>query len=188
MVSIPAGAFRIGSEQHYPEEAPVHRVTILPLPHREADHRASCDLDCRWRGVARGHDRDLSTIWHNLVERPAGPLSFRFILQPLMAAITATVDGLRDARTVRSPFFRAVLFEPRHRTSRLVEAMNAIARTILLGVVMDIIYQVIALKRFYPAEAVIVALLLAVVPYVVLRGLITRGARWWWRSAPVSRT
>jgi hypothetical protein len=50
-----------------------------------------------------------------------------------------------------------------------------------------VVYQVIALGRFYPAEAVIVALLLAVVPYVVLRGLVTRGARRWWHGAPAPR-
>ena len=138
-----------------------------------------------WHGISIGV---LERIWHNLVERPEGPLSFRFILQPVMAAVAAAIDGLRDARAVRSPFFRALLFEPRERMARLVEALNAIARIILLGLVMDIIYQAIALKTFYPAEAVIVALLLAVVPYVVLRGLITRGARRWWRSLPAART
>ncbi len=137
-----------------------------------------------WHGVSIGV---FARIWHNLVERPDGPLSFRFILQPLMAAVTAILDGLRDARTIRSPFFRAVLFEPQHRMARLVEALNAIARIILLGLVMDIVYQAIALKTFYPAESVIVALLLAVVPYVVLRGLITRAARRWWHGVPAAR-
>jgi hypothetical protein len=123
-------------------------------------------------------------IWLNLVARPEGPLSFRFFLQPLMAAIAALHDGLRDARSVRSPFVRAVLWQPENRVERLIEALNALDRIILLGLVMDAIYQMMALHRFYPTEAVIVALLLAVVPYVVLRGFITRGARRWWHGGP----
>ena len=48
--------------------------------------------------------------------------------------------------------------------------MIATARIILLGLVMDTIYQFIEFKTFHPAEAVIIALLLAFVPYVALRG------------------
>jgi hypothetical protein len=49
----------------------------------------------------------------------------------------------------------------------------------LLGICMDVIYQFKVLKTFYPAEAVVIALLLAVLPYFVLRWIIEHVARWW---------
>ncbi len=118
-------------------------------------------------------------LWQNLFERPDGPMVFRFFLQPTMAAIAAWRDGLDDARSGRSPFFVGALTDPAQRTVRLNEALVATARIILLGLVMDGIYQAIEFKAFHPAEAVIIALVLAFLPYLVLRGLIARGARWW---------
>ena len=118
-------------------------------------------------------------IWHNLLERASGPMTFRFILQPIMATIAALLDGVQDARTGRAPFLATVLTDPAKRAGRLQEAVIATARIILLGLIMDAIYQFIEFKTFHPAEAVIIALLLAFVPYVVLRGIISRIARWW---------
>ena len=118
-------------------------------------------------------------IWHDLVARTDARMRFRFILQPLMVAIVAIRDGLKDARTGHSPYFWTMVGNPRERTRRLNEGLNATARIILLGLVMDTIYQGIVLRRFYPAEAVIVALLFAFVPYVIMRGPATRIARRW---------
>jgi hypothetical protein len=118
-------------------------------------------------------------LWQNLFERPGGPMVFRFFLQPTMAAIAAWRDGVDDARTGRSPFFMGALADPAQRTVRLNDALVATARIILLGLVIDGIYQAIEFKTFHPAEAVIIALVLAFLPYLVLRGLIARAARWW---------
>jgi hypothetical protein len=118
-------------------------------------------------------------LWQNLFERPGGPMLFRFFLQPTMAAIAAWRDGLSDARAGRTPFFEGALRDPAQRTVRLNEALVATARIILLGLVMDGIYQAIEFKTFHPAEAVIIALALAFVPYLLLRGLFARAARWW---------
>ena len=81
-----------------------------------------------------------------------------------------------------------MLRNPRERIERLNEGLNATARIILLGLVMDAIYQIIVLKRFYPAEAVIVALLFAFVPYVIIRGPVVRIERRWLGGAPPNRT
>jgi len=118
-------------------------------------------------------------IWQNLLERAGGPMTFRFILQPIMATIAAFLDGVKDARTGRAPFWEAVLANPAQRADRLQQAVIATARIILLGLIIDTIYQVIEFKTFHPAEAVIIALLLAFVPYVALRGIISRIARRW---------
>lgn len=116
-------------------------------------------------------------VWQNLVDRPGGPMTFRFILQPCMAAIAALRDGLNDAKLGRAPYFWTVLTNPSERGGRLREGLISTARIILLGLCMDVIYQAIALKTFYPGEAVIVALTLAFLPYLLLRGPIARIAR-----------
>ena len=118
-------------------------------------------------------------IWQNLLDRPSGPMTFRFVLQPIMATIAAVVDGVKDARTGRSPYLWTVLTDPAKRGSRLNEGLIATARVILLGLGMDLIYQFIVFDTFHPAEAVITAVLLAFVPYLLLRGPIARVARWW---------
>jgi len=118
-------------------------------------------------------------IWQNLLERPSGPKAFRFILQPIMATIAALADGVKDARTGRDPYLWTILTNPAKRGSRLHEGLIATARVILLGLCMDLIYQFIVFDTFHPAEAVIIAGLLAFVPYLLLRGPITRVARWW---------
>jgi hypothetical protein len=96
-----------------------------------------------------------------------------------MVAIAAIHDGIKDARTGRSPYFWTVLSKRHERVDRLREGLNATARIILLGLAMDVIYQIMVLKTFYPVEALIIALLLAFVPYLLLRGPAARVVRWY---------
>lgn len=118
-------------------------------------------------------------IWQNLLERPGGPMTFRFILQPIMATIAAALDGIKDARTGRTPYFWTIVTDPTKRGDRLHEGLIATARVILLGLCMDLIYQYLVFDTFHPAEAVIITALLAFMPYLLLRGPVARVARWW---------
>ena len=126
-------------------------------------------------------------VWEQLIERPGGPMTFRFILQPCMAAIAALHDGVKDARAGRSPYFWTLLANPFESGDRLYEGLSSTARIILLGLCMDAIYQWIVLKTFYPDEAVIVAIALAFFPYALLRGPIERIARVWLRRRSASK-
>ena len=133
-------------------------------------------LGAVWYGVS---SEVLQRQWQDLTGRPGGPMTFRFFLQPAMAAIAATHDGIRDAQLGRSPYFWTVVNDPAKRAGRLREGWVSTARIMLLGIGMDAIYQLVVLKAFYPAEAILVAIALAFIPYVLLRGPIARIARWW---------
>ena len=117
--------------------------------------------------------------WMNMIERVGGPMTFRIILQPAMATILAVLAGLRDAREGRPPYFWTVLTDPLQRADLLREGWKAIGRVFLLAVIMDVIYQLIVQRWIYPLESLIVAILLAVVPYLLVRGPVNRIVRHW---------
>jgi hypothetical protein len=118
-------------------------------------------------------------LWQDIFDRPGGPMSFRFILQPLMAAIAAFHDGAQDARLGRQPYLTRLLSGSSDRSDLLSEAVLSTGRIILLGLAMDGIYQYVVLNTFYPGEMVVIALALALVPYLLLRGPFSRLAAWW---------
>jgi hypothetical protein len=127
-----------------------------------------------WHGVTYA---TMQRLWHDLFERTDAPMRFRFVLQPLMAAIAAVHDAREDARAGRSPYFVTMLRNPQERVGLLREGLNATARIILLGLVMDVIYQALVFKTFSPNGALAIALLLAFLPYLIIRGLALRIAR-----------
>jgi hypothetical protein len=124
-----------------------------------------------WHGVALDN---FQRMWSDLTDRPSGPMAFRFILQPSMAAITAIRDGVRDTRAERSPYLWTMVRRPGERVALLREGLDSTAKIILLGLAMDIIYQAIVFEMFYPIEALVIAILLAFVPYLLIRGLVVR--------------
>jgi hypothetical protein len=117
-------------------------------------------------------------LWQYLVARPVGPLLFRFVLQPLMSAVIAVHDGIQDARTGRSPYLWTIVSNSAERGARLREGLSAASKIIVLGLVVDAIYQLYALETFHPGEALIVSMALAFVPYLLIRGPAARVARW----------
>jgi len=115
----------------------------------------------------------------DLAGRLYGPLTMRLWLQPLTATVIALRDGVKDAREGRPPYFWTMFHHPDDRRALLREGWKAVARVLGLAVVLDAVYQLIALKWIYPGELVVVVLTLAFVPYLLMRGLFNRVARWW---------
>jgi len=106
-------------------------------------------------------------------------MTFRFLLQPTMASLAALRDGMNDARLGRSPYISALVRDSGERPRLLREGVVATAKILILGVAMDLFYQMYFFGSFHRAEAAKVAILLAFVPYFLLRGPINRIARRW---------
>ena len=131
-------------------------------------------------------EAQLARMWENLVGSLSGPMSFRFVLQPIAVTLIAIRAGLRDARRDQPLYFWAVLTDPDRRRERMREAWKDLARVAVVVLVVDYIYQVMILRWLYPEEGLIVAVVVALVPYVVVRGLVNRIGRRWIRRAGTS--
>ena len=119
----------------------------------------------------------LTRFWDQLIAQPSGPLAFRFILNPVMATILAVRDGLKDARAGRPLFTWTMLTDPAQRGGHLREGLKRASRVIIFALVMDAIYQYLVLHRFYLGEALVTVFVLAVLPYLLIRGPVDRIAR-----------
>ena len=101
-------------------------------------------------------------------------MKLRLIIQPLVACVFAVRAGLRDAREGRSPYFWALAFNTGHRRELLGQGWRDIAKLFVAAVILDVIYQFIALHTVYLGEAIVVAILLAIIPYLLVRAVVTR--------------
>jgi hypothetical protein len=118
-----------------------------------------------------------SREWQDLAGRVGGPMTFRLILQPAVATFLAVRAGWKDAREARDTFFWAVLRDRSHRVYLLEQGWKDVGRLFVLALLMDVTYQLIVLHWVYPGEMVVVAIVLALVPYLAVRGPTNRIAR-----------
>lgn len=123
----------------------------------------------------------MDAIWQRFIEdfvnRLDGPLHFRFIVQPLMAVLFAVMDGIKDAKAGRPAYGWAVFANAEHRRELLKDGWKHFGKIFILAIVLDVIYQIKVHHAFYPLETLLTALVLAVLPYVLLRGPVNRVAR-----------
>jgi hypothetical protein len=113
-------------------------------------------------------------IWDDITSGRHAPLAFRFILQPAVAAFFAYRAGRQDARDGRPLYMWALVSDRTQRRTLLREGWQHIGKVFIVAIVMDGVYQFISVRWIYPGEAVIVAVVLALLPYLVFRSLVNR--------------
>ena len=120
----------------------------------------------------------MDDIWLRFMEnmsfRIGGPMKFRFVIQPLVAMVLAFIAGRRDAQLGKAPYFWALLTVPAHRAEMLTDGWKSVGKVFILSIVLDVVFQVAMLHMVYPGEVLVVAFLLAILPYLVVRGAVTR--------------
>jgi hypothetical protein len=114
---------------------------------------------------------------NDFIGRFDGPLHFRLIVQPLVATLLAVRDGSRDAHEGRSAYAWTLLTDPTQRRYLLDDGWKGISRIFVIAYVLDVVYQFIEWHGLKPFEAFLTAVILAVIPYVALRGPVNRLVR-----------
>jgi hypothetical protein len=111
-------------------------------------------------------------FWTDVVGRWDGPLDFRLILQPAMAIFFGVRDGLRFAREGRSFLLWGGPKDPAERTAQLRSTWRSIGKVFLLAIVLDVIYQLWVFRWLFVPQTLFVAVVVALLPYLLVRGAV----------------
>ena len=88
----------------------------------------------------------------DLIGRLTGPMRFRLVLQPLMAAFFAIRSGLADAAAGRAAVLLGALLGSRPIGRRgIKDGWKSVGRVFVLAIVLDVVYQLYVLRFVYPA-------------------------------------
>jgi hypothetical protein len=77
----------------------------------------------------------------------------------------------------RPAFFWSVFTNPARGPELLGQVWKDVWKVFIIALVLDVIYELIVYRWVYPGQAVIVATILAIVPYLLIRGPVTRVMR-----------
>ena len=94
-----------------------------------------------------------------------------------MAIILGILNGRADARAGKPPYLYGILFHRNLRGDLLKTGFAAIANLMLMGILLDTVFQWVILGVAYPGAALIIGPALIAAPYTVVRALTNRLAR-----------
>jgi len=113
----------------------------------------------------------------DIPRRLAGPGRFRFVLQPVIATLLGIRSGRADARAGRPPYLYGVLVHRELRGELVRTGFETVVNLVLVGILLDAIFQWVILGVSHPGAALVVGPVLIVGPYSLARALSNRLAR-----------
>jgi hypothetical protein len=116
-------------------------------------------------------------FFEDLLRRLTGPGRFRFVVQPTIATLLGIRSGRADARAGRPPYLYGVLFHRGLRAELLRSGFGTVVNLLLMGILLDAVFQWVILGVSHPGAALVVGPVLIVAPYSLTRALSNRLAR-----------
>jgi len=111
--------------------------------------------------------------------RVDGQFGFRLLLQVLVAVVLAYRDGTRDWENGDPPnFWELAKVLPEERLSLITDGLRGIGKVFGLALGLDSLFQYLVIGKFSIATALVVAMLLAVIPYQLARAGANRWQDW----------
>jgi hypothetical protein len=109
-------------------------------------------------------------------KRLTGPGRFRFVLQPLVATLLGIRSGRADARAGRPPYLLGLATDRLRRGELARDGFATVVNLILMGILLDSMFQWVILGTSHPGAALVVGPVLIGTPYAVARALSNRVA------------
>lgn len=121
----------------------------------------------------------LADSWDMIIDRSGGPFHLRFVIQPIVASLLGIRAGRADARHGRPPYLWSVFKADDHydRTLLLREGWGDMGRMFSIAIALDVVYELVVFHWVYPIQALIMATALALIPYLLFRGIANRLAK-----------
>ena len=106
-----------------------------------------------------------------LIEMINGPLTFRFVFQPLIAALLAIRDGRNDAKAGTPAYLHELVLGSGWRSATLKDGLRAIIMPLSVGVILNSILQIYIFDVWRLQWALVSGLCLVGIPYVLVRSI-----------------
>ncbi|MFI5317219.1 MAG: hypothetical protein ACHQ6T_16075 [Myxococcota bacterium] len=110
----------------------------------------------------------------DIPKRLVGPGRLRFLFQPLAATLLGIRGGRADARAGRPAYLWGLLFRRGLRRELARSGFDSVLNLVLVGILLDSVFQWLILGASYPGAAVVVGPTLIAAPYAVARALANR--------------
>lgn len=116
----------------------------------------------------------LDTVAERIIARIVGPMSLRFVFQPLVALLLGIRDGVMDAKAGEPPFIIDLIVDRDNRGAKLAGVLKSLSKTIVIATVFDMIAQYLIFDQVRVIPAIMVGVFLLSVPYSLARGITNR--------------